>query len=141
MRLTTQERRVVTFLVITLFVSGGIRLVQSYRSVPTAQQQFTDSLLVARATQVDSLVKTHQAPTSKTPALAPMVNQRVSLQLNINTADRESLMELPRIGPAMSKRIIAHREKNGYFKSFEDLLKVKGIGPATIQKLKPFIYF
>ncbi|MCF7803008.1 MAG: helix-hairpin-helix domain-containing protein [Candidatus Marinimicrobia bacterium] len=70
-----------------------------------------------------------------------MVNQRVSLQLNINTADRESLMELPRIGPAMSKRIIAHREKNGYFKSFEDLLKVKGIGPATIQKLKPFIYF
>jgi len=68
-----------------------------------------------------------------------MVSAQQKFQVNINVAGVESLQKLPGIGPVMAKRIIAHRQKNGYFKSFKDLLEVKGIGPATLEKIRPFI--
>ncbi len=59
--------------------------------------------------------------------------------LNINTATAEELEELPGIGPELARRIIAYREEHGPFKSVEDLLNVKGIGPATLQKIRDLI--
>jgi competence protein ComEA len=48
-------------------------------------------------------------------------------------------MTLPKIGPVTSGRIIQYRDDFGPFKSIEDLLKIKGIGPKTLDQLKPFI--
>ncbi len=48
---------------------------------------------------------------------------------------------LPSIGPVMAKRIIAHREKNGYFTALQDLEQVRGIGPATAANIEPHITF
>lgn len=56
--------------------------------------------------------------------------------ININTAGEKELDSLPGIGPAMAKRIIEYREKEGGFQSLEDLRKVKGIGEAKFNKLK-----
>lgn len=56
--------------------------------------------------------------------------------ININTADATKLDELPRVGPAIAKRIVAHREEHGGFKKLEELMNVKGIGPKTFEKLK-----
>ena len=56
--------------------------------------------------------------------------------VNINTAGEKELDSLPGIGPAMAKRIIEYREKEGGFQSLEDLRKVKGIGEAKFNKLK-----
>lgn len=61
-----------------------------------------------------------------------------SLQVNINTADAEELDELPQVGPATAEAIIEHRSTNGLFRSVEDLLEVSGIGPSTIEEIKPF---
>ena len=52
--------------------------------------------------------------------------------LDINTADVESLQTLNGIGPALAQRIIDYRDKNGPFRSLEDLLQVKGIGESTL---------
>lgn len=60
-------------------------------------------------------------------------------QINVNTADVESLQELPGIGPAYAKRIVAYRQKNGDFKTKNELLKIKGIGEKRLAKIKPFI--
>jgi competence protein ComEA len=49
------------------------------------------------------------------------------------------LVILPKIGTVTIERIIRFREDYGSFKSIDDLLKFKGIGPKTLEKLKPQI--
>jgi len=53
--------------------------------------------------------------------------------VNVNTASSAELEALPGIGPAKAKAI---RQKNGAFKSVEELKNVKGIGDAVLNKLK-----
>lgn len=59
--------------------------------------------------------------------------------VNINTADTEALMLLPRIGPSVAQRIVEFREKNGRFKSTEDLMLVRGVGEKTFELIKPHV--
>lgn len=47
------------------------------------------------------------------------------------------LEQLPGVGPATAKAIVAYREKNGAFQRVEDLLKVRGIGPAKLSEILP----
>jgi competence protein ComEA len=55
---------------------------------------------------------------------------------DINTATQAELEAVKGIGPSKAMAIIAHREKNGAFKSVDDLEKVKGFGKATVDKLR-----
>ena len=59
--------------------------------------------------------------------------------VNINTADAEALMLLPRIGPTVAQRIVEFREKNGRFKSTDDLMLVRGVGEKTFELIEPHI--
>lgn len=56
--------------------------------------------------------------------------------VNLNTATQAELEAVKGIGPSKAKAIIVHREKNGAFKSVDDLAKVKGFGKASVAKLK-----
>ena len=56
--------------------------------------------------------------------------------VDVNTAGLEKLDTLPGIGPVLAQRIIDDREANGPFASLEELLKVKGIGEATLEKFR-----
>ena len=56
--------------------------------------------------------------------------------ININLASATELDKLPGIGPVKAKAIVEDRKKNGPFTSVEDLKRVKGIGDATLEKLK-----
>ena len=59
--------------------------------------------------------------------------------IDINRATENELTRLPGIGEATAKRIIAFRDEHGPFERAEDLMKVKGIGEKTFQKLKPHV--
>jgi competence protein ComEA len=52
--------------------------------------------------------------------------------ININTADKETLMAVKGVGEKRAEAIIAFREQNGPFKSVDDLLLVKGVGQAIV---------
>ncbi|MHC5226224.1 ComEA family DNA-binding protein [Ignatzschineria sp. LJL83] len=55
--------------------------------------------------------------------------------ININTADIPTIVEnLKDIGPVKATAIVEYRQKNGAFKTVNDLLSVKGIGDKTLQK-------
>lgn len=56
--------------------------------------------------------------------------------LDLNRADSLALLELPGIGPTKVKALLAWRRSHGRFSRVEDLLKVKGIGPATFKRLR-----
>ncbi|MGM0833153.1 ComEA family DNA-binding protein [Halomonas qinghailakensis] len=56
--------------------------------------------------------------------------------INVNTADAELLAELPGIGPSRAAAIIEERENNGAFADADDLTRVSGIGPATVDRMR-----
>ncbi|WP_052703047.1 ComEA family DNA-binding protein [Paenibacillus beijingensis] len=60
-------------------------------------------------------------------------------RLNINYATAEQLDELPGIGPAKAKAIVADRERNGLFQSVDDMQRVKGVGPKMLEKMRSAI--
>jgi len=60
--------------------------------------------------------------------------------VNINTASETELAErLPGIGPVKAAAIVDYRERNGPFTTVDEIVNVSGIGPATLEKLRPFI--
>jgi competence protein ComEA len=58
-----------------------------------------------------------------------------AVKVNINTADSKELQTLTGIGEATAKKIIDYREKNGAYKSIEDLKNVSGIGDKKFESL------
>jgi competence protein ComEA len=58
--------------------------------------------------------------------------------LNVNDADEASLQRLPGIGPTLARRIVDARGLDR-FKSPDDLKRVKGIGPKTMESVRPYV--
>lgn len=56
--------------------------------------------------------------------------------VNINKATSAQLQSLNGIGPSKAQEIINYRKTHGGFKSVDELVNVKGIGPKTLQGLK-----
>ena len=77
-----------------------------------------------------------QAAKASTPSTAPMAAQG---PIDINTAKVADLVKLPGVGEALAKRIVEFRQEHGPFKRVEDLMKVKGIGEKSFEKLRPSI--
>ncbi|MCW8156758.1 helix-hairpin-helix domain-containing protein [Stutzerimonas stutzeri] len=76
------------------------------------------------------------AATQAQPAPAPVavVSQA---SVNLNTADAATLTrELKGIGATKAKAIVDYREEHGPFSSVDELLEVKGIGSATLEKIR-----
>lgn len=67
----------------------------------------------------------------------PEESQR--FRLDINKANWVEWIQLPEIGESLARQIVADRETHGPFKSVEDLRRVKGIGPATMEKIRSFL--
>lgn len=57
--------------------------------------------------------------------------------VNVNTASAEELTRLPGVGPVRAEAIVCLRERRGRYDSLDELLEVKGIGPVTLERLRP----
>lgn len=73
---------------------------------------------------------------SRSSGQAPETVARV---INLNTASGAELELLPGIGPALAARILEYRKEHGRFRSVDELDNVKGIGPRTLEKLRPLV--
>lgn len=63
------------------------------------------------------------------------------VRTDINSASAAELAAaLPGIGPSKAQAIVEWRETHGPFQSVEQLLEVSGIGPATLQNIRPYIH-
>lgn len=59
--------------------------------------------------------------------------------ININQATVADLDRLPGVGPSTAQAIVDHRTRNGPFASVDDLLAVRGIGPAKLAELRALV--
>jgi len=79
-----------------------------------------------------------QEATDATPAALSLFFNR---PLPINAADKETLEMLPGVGPHLAASIASELQRQGRFTGPDDLLKVPGIGPKSLQRLLPLISF
>lgn len=59
--------------------------------------------------------------------------------LDINTASWVEWAQLDGIGEKLARRIVADRDEHGLFRDPADVTRVKGIGPALMEKIRPFL--
>lgn len=116
--------KAVAFLVILILVGTGFWGVR----------RFAPALFLGEP----DLIAVPDAERPHAGATKPLVSDKPAL-LNINTASSKELQTLPNIGERTAKRIIDYRSQHGNFASVNALQDVKGIGPKTIEKLRPFV--
>lgn len=105
----------------------------------------TDGVQVFIANEEDTAVQSASAPerstinTSTTIDSASNTTTDSGTLININTADRTQLEEIPGVGEATATKILAYREDNGLFLSIEDIMNVSGIGEAKFDAMRNVI--
>jgi len=131
---TRTELVIIMMLTTSLLIGTAIR---HFRTTPTVQSILpspsVDSQFVrgARAFH-DGLRQPHKT--------APETNAVSSGDpLDLNQAGETDLIRLPGIGPALARRILSFRNDHGRFAKVEDLRKVRGIGPRTLERIRPFV--
>ena len=136
---TKREKHVILFLVCTLTLGYGVKLYQGshlyddFKPVTSIEKEsFEKKARLAYDTSKRKGLNSSESSTENDSKPQTEI-------ININTAKKQNLVKLPKIGPVTAERIIRFRDDYGPFKSIDGLLKVKGIGPKTLEKLKPQI--
>lgn len=63
----------------------------------------------------------------------------VHYSLEINSATWVEWLQLPSVGETLARRIVEDREQRGPFRSVEDLGRVRGVGPKTLERIGPYL--
>ena len=105
--------------------------------------QGSDSVIDDNQTPVsDKIIAVNHESTEEIDEQTEIKKEEITgtqITININTVGKDELVLLPNVGPVTAERIIRYREDYGLFDSIDDLTRVKGIGPKTLEKLKPFV--
>jgi competence protein ComEA len=119
-------------------------------AIPGVGQSTADAIVESRrrrghfATVADLGRVDGLGPTS-VDALAPFVTALPEgpplppVPLNPNQASASALERLPGIGPVVASRIVVDREEQGPYQHLEDLARVKGVGPVTLDRIRPYV--
>ena len=145
--LTPSEKRTIFIISGILILAGLFYLIQSYDVKPEViDYSKSDSVFSRLSHRIpaseESVEETDLGTTNILESSEGKSQSDAKIQkgsIDINAADENELEKLPRIGPAMAKRIIEYRNTKGPFKSLDDLTNVKGIGNKTLNLIKPYL--
>lgn len=145
---TKQEQGIILFLLLTFFVGLAVSFFKRSREPVLLPVSADESIAFRKqVAKIDSLKMLGPGKTpgdvrgsanrgTRAPQTRPV---QKPLAININTAGAEELQKLPKIGPVLAQKIVDYRLRNGDFKTIEELAAVKGIGNATLKKIKPYV--
>jgi len=108
-------------------------------AAPPGGAGYTPTAVGAQFGAAESMSADTAAPAPAAPT--PSARDRASPDdpVILNTATDAELRRLPGVGAKRSDAILALRARLGRFRAIEDLLKVKGIGRATLKRLRPLV--
>ena len=129
---TTDERRALVFLAVVTAVGAAFRATHGAVAPGAATAAVAPEL--AGGDLVHQAALSQRAQTLSRP-LAP--GERV----DVDRAPADELQRLPRVGPALARRIVEEREAHGPFGSLEGLRRVSGIGPKLLHDLEAHVTF
>jgi competence protein ComEA len=92
----------------------------------------------ARAEQGEAQVSRGEARSRESATAETPAGSAASGVVNLNTATEDELVRLPGIGASKARAIIEARQRNR-FRRVEDVLRVRGIGRATLRRLAPML--
>ncbi|MDR3344733.1 MAG: ComEA family DNA-binding protein [Oscillospiraceae bacterium] len=107
----------------------------SLHTVLPLEPSGTDALPLSTGSTPQSAAQSKQS-TTPAPTAKPQ-----SAKVNINTANVQELQALPYIGQVKAQAIADYRAQHGAFLTAEDLLNVKGIGTATLERIRAYLVF
>ncbi len=135
---TRNEIRAILVLGAVFLVGLGVRWlhdVTSSRGDARYDYRRADSIFAARsrvyAASLHGVVAMPSAPVA--------TQQRTIVEkrpVRLNAATATELEQLPGIGPATAAKILLYRRERGKFRSIEELLNVKGIGPKKLERIR-----
>ncbi len=79
----------------------------------------------------------HETPVGQAAQSEVVVEEKAIVDINLAT--HQELQKIPGVGSVIAKRIIEDRERNGYYQSTIDIIRVKGIGSKTFEKMQSHI--
>lgn len=148
---TRSETRVLLLLLFILFAGLGLKLFVNNSSSKSnfdykkAEKIFSQnsSLNINDTTPQNSetIVEddTLKTTNSKSKTKTKKGENLAEKSININTASKDQLIQLPGVGNSTADKIIEYRETHGGFKRIEDIMKIKGIGQKKFDKMKVFL--
>jgi competence protein ComEA len=76
---------------------------------------------------------------TRTVEIERLPARQSEFRIDANSATWVEWGQIQGIGDGLARRIVADREQNGPFRSVDDLTRVKGIGPKTLEHLRPWV--
>lgn len=116
----------------TVIIMALKRIPSSMMSKPVLTQRLCDGNLV----KVLGDISEH--PELVVEIVSVRERMVLGIPLNPSMLSEREWELLPGIGPALARRIVADRQRNGGFRSCQDLLRVPGIGPSTLEKIASY---
>lgn len=135
---------------VALFAAGLLLLAWIGRAATAATSSTTPQALATTTSDAGSTFAATSAaqPAPAPPAVvgpppvpSPSSHARATAEdpVFVNHAGVDELRRLPGVGPKRAEAIVALRQRIGRFQRVEDLLRVKGVGRATLRKWRPLL--
>ncbi|NLV92072.1 MAG: helix-hairpin-helix domain-containing protein [Firmicutes bacterium] len=135
MKLSRREDIVLLLLAFLVLSGAGFRLWLREGDVIIEVWEESEASLVQGSSSFEGA---ESLPSVSTPSFAE-TGAAEALRINVNTASAWELERLPGIGPALAGRIVAERERHGPFITVDELVRVSGIGPKVLERLRPHV--
>ena len=128
-----------------VFVIAALLIGQGFRDWKRSHETYLRDIVRELETQ-DALSRAASPPPDSMPARGagirrPLPREAPVGRIDVNRASASELVRLPGIGPSLAGRILADRDQHGGFPSPEALLRVRGIGPKTLERIRGFLSF
>jgi competence protein ComEA len=70
---------------------------------------------------------------------AELETPSAAYRIDLNAASKAELLQMPGVGESLAERIDSYRREYGAFRQVDEITRIHGVGPATLERLRPWV--